>query len=455
MRKVYAYLRCSSQLQEVQHQQESIERYAKANSLIVSRYFSDIGISAFSKTFNERPQFVELLHLVQKGEVSDIICFEVSRISRDMLEYQELMREFSLNQVRVHDVSSNSIANEGELSNLINAFKGWLNQTASEQTSKRVKSSLELLRKQGLYSGGKILWGFKLDNKRVVVDEELKPKIISFFEDYIRFGRAYVSEKYDIPNRRTVTQRIANPKYKEIVSESIWNRANAVMRDRICISDKPTKALNRTEKLLEGILYHKICGNKLVLYRDRNGRGTTFRCIKCKGNPTITVKKSFSGETLTSNVEQEILEVLDSLDYNSLKERYDNRCNKNKSLIALEIKTLNSTLSSKEKAFRMASAKLERAILEDNDTVVQAVSNMITTVKSEIEEIKEKLEQKNKELENINNQETHQQQLIENIIQARDIYRMADPTKKRAILNLLVSKIEVEDLDKFYIYLNI
>ena len=113
-------------------------------------------------------------------------------------------------------------------------------------------------------------------------------------------------------------------------------------------------------------------------------------------------------------------------------------------------------MTSKERALKLASAKLERYIVEEaNDNMINAVSNMIADVRQELEGINNELEEKKKELENINILETHQEELIENILIAKDIYRNANNIQKRSILQLLVSHINVRDNNDFDIFLNI
>ena len=66
-----------------------------------------------------------------------------------------------------------------------------MNQNSSKLTSERIKAKLAHLKQQGLYTGGAVTWGFKIIEKRVVPDEELRDTIIQFFNDYIAFGASY------------------------------------------------------------------------------------------------------------------------------------------------------------------------------------------------------------------------------------------------------------------------
>ena len=365
------------------------------------------------------------------------------------------MQQFTNCNVRIHDISTNSIINQNELDTLLNAFKGWMNQNSSKQTSLRVKSAKRLLREEGKFLGGTVLYGFEVVNGYEIPIEDMKPIIINFFDDYITYGRKYVAEKYNIKNKKTIVNRIANKKYIAIVGSDKWNHANQIMKSRICEKYKETKALNRTEKLLEGLLFHKHCGSKLNLYRDRNNRGTIFRCLKCKGS-NEQIKKSFSGESLTANIEYEILNIFDNFNHDKLIEKYASKCYQKQAIIEFKIKELSDTYKTKFRTLDLGKVKLQESILTGApSTTIDAISNMINEVSIELETIDNDLVIYNQQLDKLREEDAHQNELIENILEAKDIYKNANDIQKKAILNLLIKRIEVIDTNEFNIFLNI
>ena len=451
MKKNVCYCRVSSTEQSILHQKNSIQEYAKRNDIKIDEFISDEGVSAFSTHYTQREGLMRCIQMAREGNLSTLFVFESSRLSRKMSHFQDIIDIFTQHGVKIISTSDNTVLNQNEIDQLINAFKGWLNQQASVETSRRVASAKKLLREQGLFQGGVIPPFMKVEDRRLVpIDENL---IKEFYEDYIRYGSKFCMKKYNIQSRGTVTRRIRNPLYQEYVG-NLWNISNNIRGKRTCVRNETTKFSTRVDfLLLEGLLYHDYCGSKLVANKKYEGY-YTFRCTKCRGQD-IDVKKSFANNLLLPNVTTEIEQVLDELDHDKLIERYNTRCGKHKSILELKIKELTNILNSKTKTLKMASAKLERAILEDNDTVVQAVSNMISEVKSEIEQIEEELQLKNKELVNIIYEEKHQEELVLYVIHARDIYKGSNNEQKKAILNLLVRKISVRDYNDYDIYLNI
>ena len=450
-----AYLRCSTDIQDVRHQENSIKDYCNKNNIVIDKIIKDEGISAYSKDVTARKGFQEVLHLGHLGKIDNLIVFESSRISRQFIEGQTIIDELTKCNVSIHSVMDNRIINQDELDQLFNSFKFFMNQKASKETSERIKSSKKLCKEQGRYLGGKVLTGFKVVDGFEVVDEDTKDEIIEMFNDYIHYGGGYTIKKYNINHHQILLQKLKNPKYKQIIGESKFNQVQKLIKSRTTArKGNITNGTNKTDVLYEGLLFHS-CGNKLVI--DRNKKYEPFfRCKKCKGNPEIKIKKSFVGLPLMNNIDDGIMEILNDLDRNKLKERYDNKCTKNKSILNYRIKELNNLSKSKEKALKLANTKLEGYIMNNaNDNVIEAVSNMIAEVKEELNNINEELEKKQNELDNIKLEDKAHKELINKILEIKDIYAGANNIKKKAILNVLVKKVVVRDINDFDIYLNI
>ena len=453
-----AYLRCSSDVQDVQHQESSIIDYAKRNNITIDKVIKDEGISAYKKDISARAGFLEVLDMARKGDIDNLLVFEMSRISRQFIESQTIIDELTRCNVKIHSVSDNSIINQQEIDQLMIAFRSFMNQKASQETGKRVKSAHELLRQQGKWAAGALPYGYRLIDGYAVIDEDLAPEIITMFEDYINYDSKYVQDKYGIKNRKTLIDRISHPMIKEIVGDDLFIRANKIKDSRRCSKKSSASNLNRTDVLFEGLLYHKHCSHKLYLNRDYRSKGKphNYRCKKCRGDETITNKKSFSGTKLDAHIEKQILDILDSLDHDALVEKYASRCTKKQMMLELKLNELEATHTTKQRALQLAQAKLETFILNGSpDATINAVSNMIESVANELAEIEEQLIIQRGELDIIKEQAAHQEALITDILNARDIYKSATVPQKKAILHMLINRIEVADVDSVDIYLNI
>jgi hypothetical protein len=290
-----------------------------------------------------------------------------------------------------------------------------------------------------------------------VIDENLRPQIVAMFEDYINYDSKYVQEKNSIKNRKTLMDRISHPAMKEIVGEQLYLRANKVRENRRCVANSSANHLNRTEVLFEGLLFHKCCQRKLYLNRDSRSKNNAhiYRCKYCRGNGS-TVKKSFSGKRLDRFLENQILQILDDLNHDKLIEKYNGRCMKKLAVMDIKLRELTLLRSSKQQAMQKAQMKLEDYILNGApDITINAVSSMIHNITNELSDIEKQLNTLRSELETLHQQSAYQEALVADILKAKSIFKSATIAQKKAILQLLINRIEVSDTNEADIFLNI
>ena len=452
------YVRCSSDLQDISHQINSIEDYTKRLGLTIDKVIKDEGVSAYRKDFSARDGMMELLQIAKKGEVENLIIFESSRISRQFIESQNLIDELTKCGIKIHSVSDNGIINGAEIDQLMNAFKSFMNMQSSKDTGLRVKSAHAKLRSEGKFVAGGIPFGFTINSDGYLIPiEDMKNLIISMFEDYIINGSKYTQEKYKMKTRKVLIDRISNEVYKDIVGDTLFIRANQIRNSRRCISNKTAVALNRSGVLLEGLLYHAHCGSKLYINRDnrlKTESSISFRCVKCRGR-AAGIKKSFSASKLTKAIEAEIVNILNNLNHDMLYEKYNSRCTKKRLILELQLKNLKDEADDINKVISKAKDKLTVAIIEDNDVLINTIGDLIANKETEAEEISAQISNKEALLNSIEETENHNELFIKEILNAKSIYKNADIQNKKAILQLLIKKIEVSDVNDFDIYLNI
>ena len=453
MNIIYCRISKGENYQDSSHQLRSCQDFAKAHNIEIDTVIEDQGISAYSKDWHEREGFSKVMALAERG-LENLIVFESSRISRQFMQGQNIIDYFTQHNVKVWSVVDNCQLNENELSQLWNSFRYFMNQKSSKENSDRQKSKKRHMKEQGQYTGYPIMLGFKVVDGKEVVNEDKRQEVISIFESYIRDGSKATMERYGFKHHQTLLYLLKNEKYLQIIPKSLFDQVQKVIQSRKCSTrGVETRGLNRTDVLLEGLLYHKHCNKKLNI--DMNRGTLVFRCRNCRGK-VADVKKSFTGEKLTNNIEHDLLTVFDNLSEQNLRDTYNNRCSKSKTQILLKIKELEDTIKAKEKALSLANVKLERYIVEEqSDAMISAISNVIKTVTNDIANAKAELEHKTNELLVIKEQEQHQEEVIHKIIDAKEIYKNATISQKKNILNLIVDRIEVSDTDSFDIYLKL
>lgn len=445
---IIAYTRVSSETQTLDQQKKAINEYASAHNLTIDRFIEDFGISAYSKSFEAREGLLEVLNLAEQGLVSDLILFESSRLSRRYGESVSLIERLTMKGVKIHSIVDNGIINQNDLDSLMNAFRSYMNQNASKLTSERIKSKLAHLRQQGLYTGGSVTWGFKVVDKRVVPDEELRPVITQFFKDYIAFGAAYCLDKYKINNPVTLNKRIKNEAYKEIVDEDLWQHANKVRASRACRKSYSSKT-NRSKWLFEGLLTH-CCGKKLYLSSQTDG--TYYRCYRCNSQR----RKLYKAPMLEKVIQDELMDVFANLSYEKLEEQYLLKTEKLKLVLELEVKSLDTEIEAAEKQLNTLKSRLTHFLCEDgSDMVINQISELITNKVEEIASLKTDRDEAMIRLSSASNKEQKQMDQIRNLLDAKDIYLNASIEGKKSVLHLIVDRIIVSDYDDIEVFLHI
>ena len=442
-------MRVSSETQTLDQQKKAINEYASAHNLTIDRFIEDFGISAYSKSFEAREGLLEIINLAEQGLVTDLLLFESSRLSRRYGESVSLIERLTMKGVKIHSIVDNGIINQNDLDSLMNAFRSYMNQNASKLTSERIKSKLAHLRQQGLYTGGSVTWGFKVVDRRVVPDEELRDTVIQFFNDYIAYGASYVMDKYKINNPVTLNKRIKNEAYKEIVPEELWNHANKVRASRACRKSYSSKT-NRSKWLYEGLLQHD-CGKKL--YLSVHGDGSSYyRCYRCNS----TSRKMYKAKELEALLEEELLTVFSNLSYEKLEEQYLLKTEKLKLVLELEIKSLETEIEAANKQLNTLKNRLTHFLCEEgSDMVIKQISELITNKIAEISSLKTDRDEAVIRLSSANNKEQQQLNQINNLLDAKDIYINAPIESKKAVLHLIVDKVVVRDYDALDIFLHI
>lgn len=102
-RKVYCYLRVSTDMQNVESQKIGVKELAKRKQLIVDEYVIDDGISGTVKAENRN--LGKLLNKLKKNDI--LICSELSRLSRSMVELLSLLNKALKTGVKIYSVKEN------------------------------------------------------------------------------------------------------------------------------------------------------------------------------------------------------------------------------------------------------------------------------------------------------------------------------------------------------------
>lgn len=457
MKKTIAYMRCSTdeRRQDTAHQRHSIEAFALAHNLTIDEFYEEY-ISAYKTSINEREEIQKIKQMALDGELEALIVFEQSRIARSMVDAISILDTFTRCNVKVYSVKDGKCINQNDLDKLMNAFTSYFSEQASRDTSARIKSQKKMAKEQGLYLGGPVLFGFKVDdNNRVVVDEDLRPIIIETYKRYINKGcsaameyLAMYTQRYKI--NQTMLQYMSNPRLSEIVGDELYNQFMTLKANRATHNNDTVSKAYREPELVEGLIYHQ-CGGKLTVDYVRGK--LTYRCKRCKVNHVKDMKKNFSGSALTNNIENEVLKILNELDKDKLVSQYEKDNKRNTEAIDKQIKHTESEVKHKEKDLAKANENLQKLIVSNIDiSSLEVVSQTIDAMAQSLNELKDELEELKRSKAIEDHKLAHKEALVDQLLDFKFLYARGTKEQQRAIMTQLIDKIEVRDSDDFTIY---
>ena len=322
--RVTYYARVSSesdeQLNSLGNQISYYENLIRRNSAwtFVAGYI-DEGLSA--ATTKKRDNFHRMVEDARAGLFDLIITKEITRFARNTLDSIQYTRELLAAGVGVFFQNDN-INTFDEDSELRLTIMSGIAQDELRKLSSRVKFGHQQAIKNNVVLGNNRIFGYRKDHGRLVIDEEQAAMVRRLFELYAtgeysmkQIETLFYQEGYRNHNGKkiahtTMSNMIANPKYKgyyvgnkvkvidlftkkqkflppeewvmfkdetgqivpAIVSEELWDAANAVLKKR---SDdvKSRQGICNHANLLTGKLYCTCCGT--AYYRrdsvDRQG----------------------------------------------------------------------------------------------------------------------------------------------------------------------------------------
>jgi site-specific DNA recombinase len=143
----------------------------------------------FSGKDLKRPAFQQMLADIQKGKINTVIVKKVDRLSRSIIDFENVYKSFQDKGVDLISTQENfdtSTAIGRSVIRIVLIFA----QLEREQTSERTIDVMAHRAKQGLFNGGYPRLGYDIDyeNKCLVPNESEIPIVNDIFSTYLRLG---------------------------------------------------------------------------------------------------------------------------------------------------------------------------------------------------------------------------------------------------------------------------
>jgi site-specific DNA recombinase len=192
-------------------QREGCEAYVlsqKSEGWVASLEQYDDG--GFSGGSLERPALNRLMNDIKAGKINVIVVYKIDRLTRSLTDFSKLVEVFDEYGVTFVSItqSFNTTTSMGRLTlNVLLSFA----QFEREVSGERIRDKIAASKAKGMWQGGRAPFGFDIENRRLITNEEDAPQAKAIFELYLELGcvsrlRAEL-ERRGIKSRRRVSQR--------------------------------------------------------------------------------------------------------------------------------------------------------------------------------------------------------------------------------------------------------
>jgi DNA invertase Pin-like site-specific DNA recombinase len=151
--------------------------------LIRARY-DDGGYSGGSM---ERPALQKLLDDVRARRIDVVVVYKVDRLTRSLADFAKLVELFDAHQVSFVSVTQafNTTTSMGRLTlNVLLSFA----QFEREVTGERIRDKIAASKKKGIWMGGVVPLGYRVENRALHVVEEHAAFVRDLFQRYLEIG---------------------------------------------------------------------------------------------------------------------------------------------------------------------------------------------------------------------------------------------------------------------------
>ena len=136
-----------------------------------------------------RPALKRLLADIEDGRIDVVVVYKIDRLSRSLMDFAKLVQIFDQNDVTFVSVtqSFNTTTSMGRLTlNILLSFA----QFEREVIGERVRDKIAASRARGMWMGGPVPLGYRVKNRKLLVDEAGAATVRRVFDAFAEIGSA-------------------------------------------------------------------------------------------------------------------------------------------------------------------------------------------------------------------------------------------------------------------------
>lgn len=497
MGKCIIFIRVSTESQEFISQREELYRtahnhgYADQDIIEISKKESGKKLSE-----SEREGLTELYQYFEKGGVSDVYIWELSRLSRRQKDIFAIIEKFKDYRVQLHCLNPSFVLLNREKTDIelsarlaIGIFGAMAEQEVIEKKARFARGK-KIKAEQNKYNGGAIPYGYRVDKEQdnLIVPDEVESEVVrEIFRLYEKgYSQAKIARELDSRGakgrsvRTTVrftislvhqilTNELLTGKpllnrgasyvrsYPPIISEEQFKRCRE-------IAAKNNKVVPKSKRVFyaHGLLKCPVCGRNYV----SSGYKGYYKC-----GDAYNTQKAFNGYLNPERCSNRLVistNILDSLLWHIAVER------ESAYIMGMDNEQMQEYKKSKEiinSKIRTIPKRKEKLSAEQNRITHTYIKGAITT--EEYDELLHKIKHQaidlDKELAQYENELSHIEELIETYKERKkqnrkfsedldrldiEIRGITDDDARRNIIKKHIKKVEIFELKIPYIFKN-
>ena len=178
---IYARFSSHSQTeQSIEGQLKECYAYAQRNDYMVVGEYID---RALSGTTDHRPEFQKMIADSSKKTFQGVLVYQLDRFARNRYDSATYKSKLKKNGVRV--LSARENISDDASGVLMEAVLEGMAEYYSVELAQKIKRGMDINAEKCLSTGGNVALGFKIEDKRIVIDPVTAPVVVKIFEMYV------------------------------------------------------------------------------------------------------------------------------------------------------------------------------------------------------------------------------------------------------------------------------
>ena len=463
---IYARFSSHSQTeQSIEGQLRVCREYAERNDINIIGEYID---RATTGTNDNRPEFQRMIEGASRNGFEQILVYKLDRFSRN--KYDNVVYKHKLAQYGVKVISATETISDTPEGALMEGLLEMFAEMYSKDLSQKVKRGIRESILKGNFIGGHILYGYKVEDKKILIDERTAPAIRYLFEEYANGkSKKQIIRELNEKGYRTATggaitynsfqNNLSNIKYTgmfdngtlqndsyypAIISKELFDIVQTRLAEH---KSQPARQKAKEEYLLTGKAFCGHCGATMVGISGTSKTSAKYHYYACskRYKEHSCQKKNECKDYLEKYVvEQTLNYVLSEGQIENIANGMLEKWNRNTT--AIKIKAYEKQLIKIEKDLDKCFELLFNASNDEMQKRMNDKANSLTIEKQDIQDEIRKLQ--------LMQVVTYTKEDVKNILAEYLDGNINDKEYQRKIINKFVNSVYIYD-DKIAIYYNL